>query len=241
VTQKKIGENEMNPVQEFCAQIFSFLTKQPIQSYNPKCNLIRKHKAKLSTYGDFSFPIDTIIWQKHIDKENDESFVNVLEYACNGADLETAFDALKTASDKWQWHIYRILLDQTNTRCLLFIQRHDAFKTIIPLFAKNYGVLAKANKRVALATDPIDDNLGVRSITEHRIITIKSVLENLVSYSKYTLVANDAEPSDLSFRVTYKSTNIDCNADQQKIICGIVTNAKNGNKLSDTTAADYLK
>jgi hypothetical protein len=216
---------------DFYKDIFSILTVDSV--YDAKFNLIKKHKSSIG--GDFSFVTDIQVWRKYLRVPLDEC-TNILEFA-GGGDEQVGLEKLRAAS--FRFPIERISLEKN--RCLLFLQRSAAFQMVIPLVLDaNYGKMPKT-QLVKLGGDFVYDDLDRRTISQHRASVIKSVLTRLIAYSRFELTTTEGDGDGLAFFVTNKSTSKECGEKYRKIMCGTVTDSKNGNKVAEVTAAEYIK
>lgn len=224
----------------FINTIYKFLTNQ--ENVAGKCSLI-KRSEKLYDKSDFYFPINLKIWKRfEVLEPGISSEVNILN--CKRKDLSNQEILEELIQLSQTWDVYLKKAEILNDKCFLYLDRQKMFSSLIPEILnhpENYGKEAKDElESVHLKLDNPGD---LETVTECRTFLISNVLKNLLNYSKYSLSDNE-ETAKHKFLISTKSNKKkeEESLDSTKVIlCGVVTDPKNGNKLAEISAEEYKK
>lgn len=235
----------MDVQSEFIQNIFKYLTNHlPNNSGN---RLIKKESTQNLLHGDFSFPADLSIWKQYIlIDDNDHADILIAglknmpesegQEKCS-LQKEKQIQKLIEISKNWHLQISKIILK--HYRYFLVLNRNLCFERIIEMYIEN----KQYDKMI------INNSIGLKSINDdrtsisnYRCKLVEMVIVNMLT--KYTSCQGLASRPDVTIVVTYKSTcplYDSVKEHKRKVLCGIVNDFKNNNKIADITADQYIE
>lgn len=109
------------------------------------------------------------------------------------------------------------------------------------------GYARLTRKSIKITSDcqllTVDSDNSLQSVTDYRLKLLQSVVKNLINESDcFTLCQDETETSKIPIHVhlTTKSSTV-VRDNSMKVMSGIVTDPKNGNKLASMTSEEYIK
>lgn len=233
----------MSLIQEFFNELIKDLIKDDTFD-DPHQNVVKQHTDKLGQNGDMGFPLLTKAWLPIVRDANRIIKLEKLFDENNAANME----ALVQRSEKWPLQIERALCSPD--RCVLFIRRRECFAKVMQIVlaeGRNYGKTPKEmGKQLTIDMDVSNAD----GLTQYRCALVKSVLTNLIAYSKYD-IGKDGGENMLNVIVCHpKSRQIKDGSilewnnnhsgymKKQLVICGPITFGSRGDMI---TAEDYIR
>lgn len=233
----------MSLIQEFFNELIRGLVEEDtfVDVYQ---NVVKQHTDKLVQNGDLGFPLLTKAWLPIV---RDAERIIKMEKLFDENDA-AYMDALVQRSEKWPLQIERALCSPD--RCVLYIRRRECFAKVMRTVltdGRNYGKSCKELGK--LLTIDVDAS-NADGLTQYRCALVKSVLTNLIAYSKYD-TGKDGGENTLNVIVCHpKSRQIKDGSilewnnnhsgymKKQLIICGPITYGSRGDMIS---AEDYIR
>lgn len=231
----------MDFLADFLENVYKFLTNQ--SNFSEKCCLIKKSTNENGkSHGDFSFSIKFSFWTRYLGLTEDNCD-NILNYLRPDKTKNEILEEMISESDSWNLKIGRAEL--VEDRCFIFLDRQKTIKTILSsiLSDENLEFLSIIPKKNGETINLELQSSETSSITYFRTKLVFNVTKNLIGFSPYKLVDQE-EGAKHKFLVTTKSnfSKSDENIiERKKILCGVVVDSKNGNKIAEVTAEDYIK
>lgn len=207
-------------------------------------NVIKQYTEKLSQNGDLGFPLQTKAWLPIVKDAGHLKSYQIFE------EEDTEFqNSLVRMSEQWSLKIDKIVC--LPERCLVFLSRNDCFYKVMKAVLSegtNYGKSSrKDGKMVRIDVDASNAD----ELTQHRCVLVKSVLVNLLEYSKYEMTKEKevkavdvlvchpkSRPKGLpkNSRPEEKNNNNN-NAEFRPVVVGAISFGKEGDKI---TALEYI-
>lgn len=233
----------MSLIQEFFNELIKGLIED--DTFNdPLQNVVKQHTDKLAQHGDLGFPLLTKAW------------LPILRDATNIIKTEKLFDendaaykeALIQRSEKWPLQIDKILLSPD--RCILFIRRRECFAKVMQAVISQGSDYGKSPKELGKLVTIDSDVTNADGLTQHRCALLKSVLTNLIEYSKYDIAKDGAEnalnvivchPKSRQLKdgsILEWNNNHSGYMKKQLIICGPINY---GSRVDKISAEDYIR
>jgi hypothetical protein len=219
--------------------LIKFLTNQD-NIADKECSLIKRSEKACEKW-DLCFPTNIQMWRKYLEHKIGDT-VNILKYKRNHLTIDEILKDLVQLSASWEVSIRSA--DFLNDKCVLYLDRQKLFRNLIPVILEDpedYGKESVGDvQSVYMKLDEIGES---PTVTEYRTQLVLNVLKNLLIYSRYSSMDNP-EKADHHFLISSKSNKKkeDITSEPYKLIlCGVVTDPKNGNKLAEITAEEYTK
>jgi hypothetical protein len=226
--------------------LIKFLTNQD-NIADKECSLIKRSEKACEKW-DLCFPTNIQMWRKYLENEIGVSESgpvqkNILNYKRNHLTIDEILKDLVQLSGSWEVSIRSA--DFLNDKCVLYLDRQKLFRNLIPVILEDPEDYGKESEEgdVQSVYMKLDEISETPTVTEYRTQLVLNVLKNLLIYSRYSSMDNP-EKADYHFLISSKSNKKkeDITSEPSKLIlCGSVTDPKNGNKLAEITAEEYTK
>lgn len=210
--------------------------------------LIRIHSEKLRNNGEVSFSCQQDIWRKYFQNmpyELKEEAFNIIH-----SDANIALEQIKKfLNEGKQWSLQR--LEIRCERIHLHLNRCELLRTLIPqvLTRRNYGELKKS-ENLKILIKPLQDNgLDRQELSYYRTQLLDNALKRLLNYSRWIQI-NQIDANDNCNDILQVQTqsiasklprDVQINAAERTIKCGLVTDPANKGKLCQLNTDDYHK